>query len=106
MRSIPKLVAKLSHYHEAWVVGSAADPNNKKPRDWDVLVPFSKWQDASGLIPENAKVNSFGGFKCVEDDVEIDVWCGELSWIIQIPKCKYIWNPKTGVRFTKNTRDV
>lgn len=99
--NLPKLVARLTHYHEAWIVGSAADPTNKSPKDYDILVPLSKWQDAAGLIPEGAVSNSFGGFKCVEDGIEIDIWPGELSWIIQRPKCLYAYQPKTGIRLKK-----
>lgn len=101
MNNLPKIVSKLTHFHEAWVVGGAADPENEFPRDWDVLVPLTKWQDAAGLIPDNAKVNSFGGFKIVEDGIVIDVWPGELSWLMQRPKCNYVWSPKSGVRYKK-----
>jgi len=41
MPSLPALVCKLSHGHEAWIVGSAADPEGApaQVRDYDVLVP-------------------------------------------------------------------
>lgn len=100
--SLPRLVARLTHYHEAWIVGSAADPANKTPRDYDILIPLSKWQDAAGLIPEDAVSNSFGGFKCiVEEGIEVDIWPGELSWIMQRPQSQYAWQPKTGIRLMK-----
>lgn len=99
---LPILVGKLTHFHEAWIVGSAADPKNESPRDWDILVPLSKWQDAAGLIPASAISNSFGGFKILDENgVEIDVWPGELSWIMQRPKSTWAWQPKTGIRLQK-----
>ena len=97
----PPLVEKLCHFHEAWIVGSAADPTNTDPRDYDVLVPLSKWQDAAGLIPSNATINTFGGFKCIEEGIEIDVWPGELSWLMSRPKTQWIWSPKTGARWKR-----
>jgi hypothetical protein len=99
--ALPKLVGSLTHLHDAWIVGGAANPNNKSPRDWDVLVPYSSWQAASGLIPSDAKPNRFGGWKCRSNGYDVDVWPGELSWLIQHPKCIWIWQPRIGVRFKK-----
>jgi hypothetical protein len=95
------IVNGLTHNHDAWVVGSAADPENKNPRDIDIMVPYSSWGPASSLIPKDAKVNSFGGWKFTEQGVEVDVWPGELSWILQRPRTKFVWHPKTGIRFQR-----
>ena len=40
MHTLPTLVCKLTLVHEAWIVGSAADPaaDFTKIRDFDVLV--------------------------------------------------------------------
>lgn len=49
--------------------------------DWDLLVTYECWGDVKLLIPENATINSFGGFKfkTLNSDgktlVEVDVWC-------------------------------
>jgi hypothetical protein len=95
----PKLVASLTHMHDAWVVGSAADPGNEKPRDWDVMVPFSQWNAASQLIPKDAKPNTFGGWKVkTEEGDEIDVWPGELGVLMQNAKARYAWHVRTGTR--------
>lgn len=61
MTTIPKLVLDLVYAHSAWIVGSAANPDNKEPRDYDIIVPFSEWNKACMLIPMDAKVNHFGG---------------------------------------------
>jgi hypothetical protein len=100
-KSLPPTVSKLTHGFDAWVVGSAADPNNDNPNDFDVQVPYSTWGQACFLIPKDAKVNSFCGFKFEEDGVTIDVWPGELGWIVQRPACKWVWHPKTGIFLTR-----
>ena len=97
----PKLVLALTHCHDAWIVGSGADPNNKEPRDYDILVPYSQWQKASSLIPMDAKVNTFGGFKCISDGIEIDVWAGDIGWLMQRPGCTYVLHLASGIRFKK-----
>lgn len=98
---IPKLVSDLSTYHDGWIVGSAANPENKSPRDFDIAVPFSKWQEASALIPDDAKRNHFGGWKCISEGIEVDVFPCELSWILLSPYCEWIWNYKTNIRYKK-----
>ena len=60
----PALVIALTHNHDSWIVGSAANPNNLEFRDIDIIVPYSQWQSASALIPKDAVVNTFGGWKC------------------------------------------
>lgn len=100
--SFPKLVLLLTHNHDAWIVGSAADPQNLNPRDYDIQVPFYEWGPACGLIPHDAKINSFGGLKCQSDGFEIDVWPGDLGWIMQRPKAKWAYHPKSGVRLKKD----
>lgn len=116
--TLPRIVLALTHNHRAWIVGSAADPKNKDPRDYDVIVPYSEWGAAAHLILSNAEVNSFGGwklsvkfgykknvsrmFKAAVRWIEIDVWPGELSWVMERPQCMYAWSPATGVRLTKS----
>jgi len=99
--SLPKIVIALTHNHDAWIVGSAADPDNKTPRDYDVQVPFSEWGKAAHLIPAHSRVNTFGGWKCTSEGVEIDVWPGELGWLLQRPKCNWAWHPASGIRVQK-----
>lgn len=100
-KSLPTLVLALTHNHDAWIVGSAADPANTDPRDYDVIVPFYEWGKAAHLIPKDATVNSFGGFKCTSDNAKIDVWPGDLGWLMQRPKTSFVWHPATNIRFQK-----
>jgi len=101
MRTLPKIVVKMTHAHDAWIVGSAANPDNQAPRDWDIQVPYSQWGAAAMLIPPDAKPNSFGGFKCQCEGVSVDVWPGELGWILQRPMTQWAWHPASGLRITK-----
>lgn len=98
---LPKLVLALTHSHDAWIVGSAADPEMKNPRDYDVIVPFSEWQKASSLVPKDAKVNTFGGFKCMSDGIEVDVWAGDIGWLMQRPMSIFVWHVASGIRYKK-----
>lgn len=103
MNLLPKLVLALVHGHDAWIIGSAAHPDsmNDPPRDWDGVVPYKNWQEAQLLIPKDAKVNSFGGWKCISDNDLVDVWPADLSWIMQAPLTLYMWHPRTGTRFKR-----
>lgn len=98
---LPKLVLDMTFAHDAWIVGSGADPENTNPRDYDVIVPFSKWREAAMLIPDDAKRNHFGGWKCISEGVEVDVWGGEISYIMTHHSCNWVWHPHTGIRFKK-----
>lgn len=100
--SMPKLVCDLTNSHDAWIVGSAADPSNTSPRDFDIQVPYSQWGPASKLIPMDAKPNTFGGWKCISEGVEVDVWPGELGWLMQHPKAKFAYHPRSGTRLRKD----
>lgn len=97
----PKLVLSLTHFFDGWVVGSGADPDITNPRDYDIIIPFSRWAEASTLIPMDAVPNHFGGWKCISEGVEVDVWPGELGWIMQRPSLKHVWHPASGVRWSK-----
>lgn len=94
---IPSLIVNLSLNHYAWVVGSAANPKNDNPRDWDIIVPFSEWHKITAIIPSDAKVNRFGGWKFMSEGYEIDLWPGELSFFLT--RTRWAWNPGLGFRF-------
>ena len=61
MRALPRLVTRLCMIHDAWVVGSAAQPGAGEVRDYDVLVPWPRWNEAALLVPRDARPNAFGG---------------------------------------------
>lgn len=82
---LPKLVYQLC-VRGALLAGSRAFKEALHPfcegvecNDYDLLVPYEKWNDINLLIPKNAVVNSFGGWKFKTKDfegreVEVDVW--------------------------------
>lgn len=73
----PELVLKLINFCDAWIVGGAV--NEESPKDYDVFVPIRKWQLASSFIPKDAKINRMGGFKCISEGKEVDVWTGQMD---------------------------
>lgn len=102
----PPIVMALTHGHDAWIVGSAADPQTKlhRVRDLDVLVPFSEWNKASFLLhgANMIGINSFGGFKFEEvkdeESFTVDVWPGELGAVMQNDRATWAWHPRSGRR--------
>lgn len=102
MKTLPELVVRITSSFDAWIVGSAADPSNKDPRDYDVQVPYSQWGKACLLIPKDAKVNTFGGFKCISEGKEVDIWPGELGWVMTRPMSKWVWHPASGIRYLRH----
>jgi len=84
-RILPNFVKILCHSHDAWIVGSGAayllDVKIDVPADWDVIVPFSQWNNLAFSIPPNSRTNSNGGVEInTTDGYEIDFWPGELGW--------------------------
>jgi len=105
MKNLPAIVCQLAHAAEAWVVGSAAAPGADLTtvRDFDILVPFSHWVVAAMLIPHDAKPNKFGGWKFTSFGNVIDVWPGDLAWLLTNKASQYAWHVRSGVRVSKIT---
>lgn len=82
-RHMPSLVKTACFNYEGWVVGGGAEfliGNIKEPKDWDVIVPVTKWEHIFPIVPYKfAEVNTFGGFKVLENDIEIDIWPEDLG---------------------------
>ena len=97
----PPLVTKLTQLHNAWIVGSAADPNKNLStvRDWDILVPWSEWSKAVLLIPTTATPNTFGGWKCLEKGIIIDVWPDDIATLLNNSMTKFVYHPRSGNRW-------
>lgn len=94
----PELVTKLVTLCGGWLVGSSANPSEKEPRDYDVYIPFKFWLEACSYIPKDAKLNRMGGFKCISDGMEVDVWTGDMNDFLASNYFKYAYQPKIGVR--------
>jgi len=97
----PKIVTKLTTLCDGWLVGSSADLENNNPRDYDVFIPINKWLEASNYIPQDAKINSMGGFKVICENIEVDVWTGKMEDFLASNYFTYAYNPKTGVRIAR-----
>lgn len=96
---LPKLVTQLTTVCNAWVVGSAVD--NQTPRDYDIYVPIGHWRTACCLMPSNARVNRMGGFKCISEDIEVDVWTGDMSDFLASDYFTKALHPQTGVKIIR-----
>lgn len=80
----------------------------EKPRDYDVVIPFFRWDDAVQiLLAHNPKPNSFGGYKVLMSDRgelhEIDVWPGDIGRYFCRKFCKYAWHPASNTLVTLQT---
>jgi hypothetical protein len=93
----------LAHAAEAWLVGSAAAPGADLTlvRDFDLLVPFHHWVVAAMLIPSDAKPNMFGGWKFINQGNVIDVWPGDLNWLLLNKAARYALHIRSGTRIGK-----
>ncbi len=95
----PELVTKLTTLCSGWIVGSASETDN--PRDYDIFIPISNWRMASSIIPKHATINRMGGFKCVSEGIEVDVWTGCMSEFLASDYFKSAYHPQTGVKIKR-----
>lgn len=104
----PALVTKLTTICSGWIVGSAAlDPFevvDKPPRDYDIYIPMSQWRTASALIPKNATINRMGGFKCISEGIEVDVWTGDMHEFLSSAMFKAAYHPQTGIKIIREIK--
>lgn len=101
MKRMPRLVRMITTQYDAWIVGGGADPDQKNPKDWDVVVSYVDWQKVCLLIPKDAKLSLFGGFKFISDGMEVDVWMGDIGSVMTCHKCKYAYQPKYDILLKK-----
>jgi hypothetical protein len=89
--------------HDAWLLGSAADPTADLTavRDFDVIVSPGNWIQAAQLIPKTATPNTYGGWKCISEGKQVDVWPEDLGKRLYNILNSYAWHPNTGARFQR-----
>lgn len=92
---LPSIVTKIVHFCDCWIVGSAVD--SLEPRDIDIFVPIEFWQQASSYIPKDAKINTMGGFKFIDNDIEVDMWTGNFNDFLLSDRFKVCKNIRTGI---------
>lgn len=107
----PVIVAVLCEKFDAWIVGSAADPENKAPRDWDVMIPWHEWDGAAGLIlalvgADNVRLNAFGGWKLRRDDGVVDIFPGMPQSYLSAAKFKHMFHPRSLSHWKRETGGV
>lgn len=89
---LPRIVYQMC-VNGALIVGSYAKHlmgEVDKCNDYDLIVPHEKWRFVSLLIPQDAKLNKFGGLRFKDEKGnEIDVWQGDLYTYLNECKTKY-----------------
>ena len=98
---MPRLVRLICGTYDAWIVGGAANPEQRIIKDWDVAVPFSSWIHVANLIPKDAKPTLFGGWKFMSDGESVDVWPSEIMGIWKCLKCTWMWQPQMNIRIMR-----
>ncbi len=95
----PSLVTKLTNLCDAWIIGSAADPNNKEPRDYDIWIPVNNWRVACNIVGniKDIKLNTLGGFKVISDGKEVDIWTCEMEVMLKSSFFKFAHHPNSGI---------
>jgi hypothetical protein len=104
LKQLPSFIRIIATNNEVWIVGGAADINAsiERLKDIDVLVPFHAWHAIAPHIPKDAKPNSFGGWKfTTEEGVVIDIWPGDIGFLLKSHLTKYVWNPGSNLRYMK-----
>jgi len=91
----PELVTKLTTICSAWIVGGAI--NSDSIKDYDLFIPMKYWREACALIPKDANINRMGGFKCISENIEVDVWTGFMSDFLASNYFLKAYHPQTGV---------
>lgn len=110
MRKFPRISSLLINKFDGWIVGSAANPNVTEYRDLDIIIPFKEWSQAASLIPPNAKVNAFDGWKFLDVDeklnmeIEVDVWPCNLEDMLKHQLFDFAWHYNTGTLIRKEIR--
>jgi hypothetical protein len=78
----------LAGSYAKWLCGEDIEPV-----DFDIVVPHEKWYLVALLIPEDAKLNKFGGWRFEVnfngEKVEVDVWPDTIERYLRECKTKH-----------------
>ena len=92
---LPRVVYQMC-VNGALIAGSYAKKlvgDDVKPNDFDLMVPSEKWHIVSLLIPEDAHLNKFGGWRFNAEwdgeEVEVDVWPDTVERYLSNCKTKH-----------------
>lgn len=130
LKQLPTSVKLFVERCDAFIVGSAANPNavlgEIRPddsigipvNDIDVVTPFHKW-DVTCIIIQKAidsysdaapvfitpELNVYGGMKFGDwagiQQITIDVWPSDLNKYLLSSLVEYVWNPKFNLRYVR-----
>ncbi len=125
LKQLPTSVKLFVERCDAFIVGSAANPNAviQDVADIDVVIPFHKCDVACIIIQSAVKdgdgdeqpsaygpaLNVYGGLKFIESipigsdwqNISIDVWPSDLNKFLLSSLVEYIWNPKFNLRYVR-----
>lgn len=93
-----RLVRNLTTHCSGWIFGSAANLDINNPRDFDIFIPIEYWSKACSYIPLDSKINRSGGYKCLDNGIEVDVWTGNMNDMLSTVYFSYAYHPNSGVR--------
>lgn len=94
MRKYPIIVSQLVNCFDGWLVGGSAFETG--PKDYDVVIDPGNWNKVAQMIPKDAKVNSFGGWKFKDEGgVEVDVWPETLNSLMTNHFVKNLYHPRS-----------
>ena len=102
----PRLVKTILQHpdNEAWLVGGAALPGAdlSAVKDWDIIVPLCVWGRLAGMLAQHNPVpNSFGGWRILLPEGDIDIWPDDLSNHAMREQFRAAWNPARGIRLVR-----
>ena len=106
-KELPTSVKQFVQHYNAWITGTAADPNVNSIDDIDdidVIIPFREWNKATGLIPDDAKKNKYGGWKYKDGNIFVDVWPNDLNSHMLSVMPKYLWQPRYDIMYKNITK--
>lgn len=89
---------------DGWLVGGSMESIilDKDVKDYDIIVPDrAKFHNIiNHLSKRSGRIifNNYGGIKLKLEELNLDIWCEELShFIMSARKLTYIYNHKRGV---------
>ena len=105
-RKLPDLVSLLCQSFNGWIIGSSVDyvigEKMLSPKDFDVVISYEEWNKASKAIPKTAVINSCGGFKVKDKDIEIDIWMDDIAMISTLNSETKAYHPRTQTLLNAN----
>lgn len=101
-RQLPVDIRSILILSDGWLVGSTIDNllSDKEAADYvpdyDIIVPFSKWEDTVVALKHNPfTLNTYGGFKFNIKGLEVDIWPQDTDQFIKVASnLTYLFNLK------------